>query len=580
MLTHLRITDYALLDDVEISFGPGLNVLSGETGAGKSLLVEAVSLLRGGRISADVVRAGADEARVEAIFEPPHGPAADALKERLARAGIDASEDGLVVRRVVQRSGRGRVYINNTIATVAALSSVAGVLIELAGQHEHQTLGDAAQHLAILDAFAEHRDKVAAMRGAWDALEAAREALSGATMDERGRAAREDFLRFQLRELEEAELEPGEDVRLAAERERLRAMERLEGAVRRGEEVLYAREGAVTDEIGTLARELADLAKIDEALAPVARQLEEARVLVDDAARELRRYGQALDASPERLAWVDDRLDKIGRLLRKHRGVATTVEQLILHRGALDEELGKLTSHETHRAALGQALDDARKNASKAATALSAGRKKAATTLGKRAQEALQELAMTGARLEPRLTGVAAKDGDPDGYLFTVDGQQLRVGPSGWDRCEFLLSANKGEEPRALNKVASGGELSRILLAFKKVLSKADEVATYVFDEVDAGIGGAIADVVGKQIRAVASDKQVLCITHLPQIAAYADTQFTVTKGEVGGRVRTEVHRLDDKGRRDEIARMLSGKLTDKSKAHADEMLRSARKKK
>ncbi len=580
MLTHLRITDYALLDDVEISFGPGFNVLSGETGAGKSLLVEAVSLLRGGRISADVVRAGAEEARIEAVFEPPHGPAADALRDRLTRAGIEPSEDGLVVRRVVGRTGRGRVYINNTISTVATLSSVAGVLIELAGQHEHQTLGDAAHHLAVLDAFAENAGLLSTMRAAWETLEAARTALSGATLDERGRAEREDFLRFQLRELDEAELEPGEDVRLAAERERLRAMGRLESAVRRGEDVLYTREGAVTDELSQLARELGELGKIDPAMAPVAKQLEEARVLVDDAARELRRYGQALDASPERLQEVDDRLDKIGRLLRKHRNIAPTVEGLLAHTQKLRTELEQLTSHEQHRGGLVAAVDKARAAALAAATAISASRQKAAKTLGRRAQEALAELGMGGARLEPQLTLVAPKEGDDAAHLF--DGKKgepaRRLGATGWDRCEFLLSANKGEELRPLHKIASGGELSRILLAFKKVLSKADEVATYVFDEVDAGIGGAIADVVGRQIRSVAVDKQVICITHLPQIAAYADTQFRVSKSERDGRVCTAVGRLDVAGRRDEIARMLSGKLTEKARAHADEMLRSAKK--
>ena len=580
MLTHLRITDYALLDDVEISFGPGLNVLSGETGAGKSLLVEAVSLLRGGRISADVVRAGADEARIEAVFEPPHGPAADALLERLGRAGIDASDDGLVIRRVVQRSGRGRVYVNNTISTVAALSSVAGVLIELAGQHEHQTLGDAAHHLAILDAFADCTPQRDTVRQAWEALEAATSALSGATLDERSRGEREDFLRFQLRELEETELSPGEDGRLTAERERLRGMEKLEAAVQRGEDVLYAREGAVVDELGQLARELTELGRIDETLFSIGKQLEEARVIVDDATRALRRYGQQLDASPDRLVVVEDRLDKIGRLLRKHRQAATTVEDLIAYQGKLEDELAKLTGHETHRASLEAAVEKARAAAEKAAQTLSAARHKAARTLGKRAQEALAELAMDGARLEPHLSFVAPKEGEPAQIMFEVDGGKRRLGPTGWDRCEFLLSANKGEEPRPLHKIASGGELSRIMLAFKKVLSNADEVATYVFDEVDAGIGGAIADVVGRQIRTVAAQKQVLCITHLPQIAAYADTQFRVEKSEVDGRVRTRVVRLDAAGRRDEIARMLSGKLTDKAKAHADEMLKSAKKRK
>ncbi len=569
MLTHLRITNYALLDDVEISFGPGFNVLSGETGAGKSLLVDAVALLRGGRVSADIVRAGADEARIEAVFEPPHGPAADALKERLAHAGIGAAEEGLVVRRVISRSGRGRVYVNDTLSTVAALASVAGVLIELAGQHEHQTLGDPAHHLSILDAFAEAQGLVVAMRAAWERLEVARAALDGATLDERARAEREDFLRFQLRELTDADLTLGEEARLTAERDRLRAAGRIETAVRRGEEALYAREGAIADELGQLGRELGDLGRLDPALAVLARQLDEARLLVDDVAGELRRYGQALDASPERLAEVEDRLDKLGRLARKHRVAA---DGLLAERDRIAEELERLGSHERHRADLSTELAAAQQAASAAASALSHARQKAARTLAERAQAALGELGMAGARLTAQLSIVAPREGDPAAIVADA----RRLGPAGWDRCEFLLSANKGEEPRPLHKIASGGELSRILLAFKKVLSRADQVATYVFDEVDAGIGGAVADVVGRQIRSVAADKQVICITHLPQIAAYADAQFRVVKSERGDRVRTEVRRLDATGRRDEIARMLSGKLTDKARAHADEMLRSA----
>src|ERR1700761_6637587 len=243
MLTHLRITDFALLDDVEIELGPGFNVLTGETGAGKSLLVQAVELLRGGRASAEVVRAGADEARVEAIFEPPHGPAAEALVQRLGRAGIDPSDEGLVVRRVIQKSGRGRVYINSVLATAAALSDVAGVLIELAGQHEHQTLGDPSQHLSILDAFGMHDAQLVAMAAAHARVETAARALSAATLDERTRIEREEFLRFQLKELGEAQLQEGEDEKLRLERERLRSAGKLLSTARRGEDILYAREG-------------------------------------------------------------------------------------------------------------------------------------------------------------------------------------------------------------------------------------------------------------------------------------------------------------------------------------------------
>jgi DNA repair protein RecN (Recombination protein N) len=571
MLTHLRITDFALLDDVEIDLGSGFNVLTGETGAGKSLLVEAVSLLRGGRASAEVVRAGSDEARVEAVFEPPHGPAADALRERLERAGIDPADEGLIVRRTIARSGRGRVYINNGLATATALADVAGVLIELAGQHEHQTLGDPARHLAILDAFGGHEKLLAEMATAHARLDAAAQALKSATLDDRQRAEREDFLRYQLRELQEAKLDAATDGGLKLERERLRAVEKLSAAARRGEDALYSREGAIVDELGGVARELGELGRVDPELGRLGKQVDEARVLLEDAAVDLRRYADGLSADPERLQEVEDRLHLVGKLLRKHQ--VGEVAELIERRDTLERELAGLTSHEEQRAVLQAELDGARAEASKRAESLGQARKKAARTLATQVEKALGELAMAGARLEVQLQPLAERAGDDPALL--VDGKRLSA--QGWDRAEFLLAANRGEEARPLHRVASGGELSRIMLALKKILSRADQVATYVFDEVDAGIGGAVADVVGKQIRAVAGEKQVVCITHLAQIAAWADVHFRVEKTEENGRVRTRVRRLDAAERREEVARMLGGKVTPKARAHADEMLRAAR---
>jgi DNA repair protein RecN (Recombination protein N) len=572
MLTHLRITDFALLDDVEIDLRAGFNVLTGETGAGKSLLVEAVALLRGGRASADVVRAGAEEARVEAVFEPPHGPAADALKERLDRAGIDPADEGLIVRRVIGKTGRGRVYINNVLSTAAALTDVAGVLIELAGQHEHQSLGDPAKHLAILDSFGGHEAHVAAVAAAHARLSQAAGALASATIDESKRAEREEFLRFQLKELEDAGLEAGEEERLKIERERLRAVEKLSAGARRGEDVLYAREGAMVEELGAIGRELGELGRVDPELGRVGKQLDEARALLEDAAHDLRRYADGLSADPERLQEVEDRLHLMGKLLRKHQ--VADVAALVQKRDRIAAELGDLTSHEERRARLSAELETARTEAARHADQLSTARKKAARTLGQRVEKSLAELAMKGARLEAQVASTAAREGDDASFVF--DGR--RLGPTGWDRAEFLLAANPGEEARPLHKVASGGELSRIMLALKRILSRADQVATYVFDEVDAGIGGSVADVVGRQIRAVAEEKQVVCITHLAQIAAYADTQFRVEKREEKGRVRTLVRRLDASERKDEIARMIGGsKITDKARAHAAEMLKAAR---
>jgi DNA repair protein RecN (Recombination protein N) len=573
MLTHLRITDFALLDDVEIELGPGFNVLTGETGAGKSLLVAAVALLRGGRASADVVRAGAEEARVEAIFEPPHGPAADALRERLGRAGIDPVDEGLVVRRVMSKSGRGRVYINNVLATAAALGDVAGVLIELAGQHEHQTLGDPAQHLQILDAFGHHEAMLAKMAELHARIARTAEALASVTLDDKTRAEREEFLRFQLKELEEAKLSDGEDERLKRERERLRAADKLLTAARRSEEAIYAREGAIVEELGALGRELIELGKIDPELGRVGKQLDEARLTLEEAARDLRRYADTLDADPERLAEVEERTDLLMKLLRKHRAEAQDVAGLIRRRDALAEELSHLTSHEHRREMLQLELDRARRDAESIARQLTAAREEAARTLSQQVEAALAELAMSGARLVPLVSSAPARDGDGAALIF--EGRRLLA--SGWDRVEFQLAANKGEEPRPLHRIASGGELSRIMLALKRILSRADQVATYVFDEVDAGIGGAVADVVGRQIRAVADDKQVVCITHLPQIAAHAVAHFRVEKQERDGRVATIVRRLSTSERKEEIARMLGGKVTAKARAHAEELLRAAR---
>jgi DNA repair protein RecN (Recombination protein N) len=572
MLTHLRITDFALLDDVEISLGPGLNVLSGETGTGKSLLLDAVALLRGGRASAEVVRTGAEEARIEAIFEPPHGPAADALKIRLAQAGIDPVEEGLVVRRIVGKSGRGRVYINNALSTAAALSSICGVLIELAGQHEHQTLTDPARHLEILDAFGTADDLSSEMATAYAALVEADDALQAASLDDRARADQEELVRFLLRELDEAGLEAGENARLKVERDRLRSVERLSAVVGRGEEILYAGEGAVVEVLGQLGHDLAELAKIDPDLARMERQLEEARVLCEDVAGELRRYGDLLEADPRRLTEVEERLDLLGRLLRKHRADANDVDALIAKREALRSSLLSVVSYEERHAELEAAALKAHTRAVSAAEAISSARAQAAETLSERVAAELGALGMAGARLQAVLSPIAPQKGDRSALLAAG----RRISSSGWDRVEFLLQANRGEEPRPLSRIASGGELSRIMLAFKKVLSRADRVATYVFDEVDTGIGGAVADVVGRQIHAVAQEKQVLCITHLPQIAAYADLQFLVEKQETDGRVRTVVRRLKESDRREEIARMLGGKLTPKARAHAEELLRSA----
>jgi DNA repair protein RecN (Recombination protein N) len=591
MLKHLRATNFAILSDVEIELGSGMNALTGETGAGKSLIVEAVNLLRGGRASADIPRAGADEAVVEAIVSIPPD-----LRARVASvlegAGLPSGDDDEVfIRRViaraspagrgdpggagdnVARAARGRCYVNGALTTAARLGELGALLIDLSGQHQHQGLVDPARHLEILDVFGGAAAESAAMTAAWAALREASDGIEALGGDEREREARVDYLRFQLDELDGANLKPGEDVALEVERARLAAVDQLQSAAHTAEERLYSGDSSARDLIAAAVREVERAIRTDPTLAPVGRQLAEIESLLDDAADQLRSYADKLEGDPERLAVLDERIELLRRLVRKHAGNidrsgsagprgtaaggAQVIDGLIAKAGELRAELAALTGRDAALADAERTRQRAEAAAITAAAALTKLRTKAARRLEKDVGAALAELGMAAAKL-----GVIV--------------EARALGPSGADRVEVMLASNKGEEPRPLAKIASGGELSRIMLALTLALRSADEVATYVFDEVDAGIGGAAAQVVGAQIRAVADHRQVLCVTHLPQIAAYADHHFHVEKTEVAGRTETHVRKLAGASRKDELARMLGGNATSKAKAHAAELLAEA----
>ncbi|MBS1118994.1 MAG: repair protein RecN [Deltaproteobacteria bacterium] len=563
MLRHLRVTNFAILSDVEIELGAGMNVLTGETGAGKSLIVEAVNLLRGGRASADIPRAGAEEAVVEAIVEVP-----DDLRARVAAviegAGLPASSaserDEVFIRRVIQRGGRSRTYVNGALTTAARLAELGALLIDLSGQHQHQGLVDPGRHLELIDSFGESGELVTTMIETWAELRRCDGELAALGGDERAREARIDYLRYQLEELDGAALTAGEDVAIDVERARLASVDLLQSAARAAEELLYGgddRSDSARDRVAGAAREVERAVRIDPQLETLARQLVEIETLIDDAADQLRGYADRLEGDPERLALLDERLALIRRLTRKHNG---SLDEVMAKAIELRTELDLLAGRDVRIAEINAARAKAEASAIAAATALTQSRKKAARRLEKEVAAALAELGMGSARLS-----------------VVIEGRAL--GPAGSDRIELMLASNKGEETRPLTKVASGGELSRIMLALKLSLRRADEVATYVFDEVDTGIGGATAQVVGSQIRAVASlesGRQVLCVTHLPQIAAFADHHFHVEKTEIDGRTETQVRRLSVPARKDELARMLGGHATSKAKAHAAELLAEA----
>jgi DNA repair protein RecN (Recombination protein N) len=553
MLNLLRVSGFAIIDEVEVPLGPGLTVITGETGAGKSILVEALGLLRGGRASADMIRAGCEEAKVEAVFELPAGWE---VRQRLLAEGRSV-EDGLVVRRAVARSGRGRIHLGGSLASAADLASSVGKLVDITSQHDQHLLTDADSQLAILDAFAGNGAILAEVREAYQACSEARAELARFDADARARAEREDLLRFQLSELEQADLQPGEDEALRAERERTKGAEKFLAACTRGEEVLYSSDDAVAGRIAGVAREIAALAQLDPALLPLVETLRSAQAQVEDSAGELGRYASSIRFDPERLTEIEERLFLIGRLMRKHGG---TVTAAIERREAISREIAALGSFEEGLAARRAAVEVALQKMTVLCGQISEQRRKAARVLGRRMDETLRDLGLAGARVP-----IVVEDRD-------------EPGPRGKDRVSFLFAPNRGEEPLPLDRIASGGELSRVMLAVKQALAKDDEALTYVFDEVDAGVGGGTAEVIGRKLKSTAAHRQVLVVTHLPQIAAFADHHVKVTKEPSKGRTTIRVAVLTDAERSIEIARMLGGASpSPEATAHADQMLRRAK---
>jgi DNA repair protein RecN (Recombination protein N) len=451
------------------------------------------------------------------------------------------------------------------MGTASQLIDLAPELCDIASQHESVSLTDPATHLGYLDAFAHLTDATEQLAAQVDTLAALQRALADALATERSRAEREDFLAFQLHELDEFDPKPNEDEALTRERGRLRHAERLREATRHAYERLYDGEGALCDELGRLATELTGACAIDVALAPFAQVVEAARSELTEAARALGRYADGVEANPERLAEVEERAFRLQKLLRKH---GPTCAELFAHREALRHELLTLGKGADRAVALEASRNEALQVASQAARTLSKARRAASETLGAAIGKELALLGMGRARV---VVDVAPVPPGGDGTL-AVDGARLTR--NGMDRVEFLIAPNRGEEPRALRKIASGGELSRALLALKRVLAGEGPASSYVFDEVDAGVGGAIAEVLGHAIADIARHRQVLCITHLAQIAALADTHFVVDKSETNGRTHTKVRLLDQAERVDEIARMMGGvRVGEAARRAAQELL-------
>jgi DNA repair protein RecN (Recombination protein N) len=552
MLRELRIRHVAVIETVAVTFERGLNVLTGETGAGKSILIDAILLVRGARAQTDVIRAGADTALVEAVFEVEReGPVAVALQE----VGLAADDGQVVIRRELSRSGRHRAFINDSPVTVGLLERLGDHLIEVHGQHEHQRLLEPLRQLELLDRFAgadELRERVAALFAKY---RAARADLERTRAAERDRAQREDLLRFQVSELEAARLRPGEDDELRGERRRLQHAERFTAGLREAVALLDEDSESARGRLARAMRVLADLGRLDPALAAPVEPLEAAQAQIEEALALVRSLRDGLVFEPGRLEAIDDRLHALLRLQRKY---GETIDAMLRFRDEAAAELERLGRHEELMVEQERAVGQLHAELATAADALADRRQAAAARLAGQVERELRALGMERATFQVAVERVG------------LDGVTER----GLDRVEFRLSTNPGEEVKPLARVASGGELSRTMLALTAVLSRADRVPTMIFDEVDAGIGGRVAAVVSQKLAAAAEGRQVLCVTHLAPIAAGAHHHLHLEKTVRAGRTRVAAGAVAGEARVREIARMLGGgTATETALGHARELL-------
>jgi DNA repair protein RecN (Recombination protein N) len=592
MLRTLRIQSYALIDDLTIDFAPDLNVLTGETGAGKSIILGALSLVLGEKADADVIRTGKESAVIEAVFAPRAGPRALAgilselaLDEPPGQEGLgELAHPHLIIRRKITRTGKGNCVVNDGAVSNLTLRRLGDMLVDLHGQHEHQSLLNRDLHGQVLDDFAgltSERQQLAVRFRAYRTAEAE---LKSRCTEARARRERRDLTEFQFKELQAARLVPGEIETLHKEKELLDSAEKRLTLAREVTEILAEGEGSVQEQLSSVVRRLETLVQLDGRLGAGLGDLKQASSVLDDLWRSILDYRERIEVAPGRLDEINERLYALEKLIRKYCGVGrghdsascplpglerSTIEGLTRERDRLGQELAAQESDESRIHELEAELETLAAELTKAARQLSAARRKGKGQLERSVYREFGGLGLARARISVALS----RQEDPDG-IYTEEGKRYRLDENGADDVEFMFSANPGEELKSLRKVASGGELSRIMLTLKGALSAQDQVPVMVFDEIDVGIGGRIAEAVGRKLADIAQKRQVICITHLAQIARFADTHFLVTKSTQAGRTVTRIAQLSQAERVDEIARMLTGtEVTKTALAHARELL-------
>ena len=567
MLIEMRLESYAVIDNLVVEFGPGLNLLTGETGAGKSILVDALALLLGDKASSDVIRAGAKRAVVSAVFEA-ESTAERALQEVLEANGLDESDDGsLILRREIAVGGKGRVFVNNQPATVAVLRGIAPHLATIHAQNESILSFDGPARLGLLDAFA--GSQLEAVERGFSAWKAIRTRLEELERGEQDRLRLMDLWIFQKREIEDGRLQSGEDERLEGEKRVLANAEKIYNAAMNAFDLLYEGNGSTASSLRAAQKQVEELVRFEPKFQEALAALETARISVEDVGASVRDYAGGIHASPEHLAQVEDRLALLERLKRKY---GPTLDEVIQFGVEVSRKLSEVENKDEFLRGLRSELAKAEAEYLRAARALSKKRAEAARRLEKLVEAEINDLAMKSAfRIE-------MTSSEEDGNWMV----------SGIDQVVYMITTNPGEPLRQLEHIASGGELSRVMLALKASVEagrvqdsgsrkkREKGQRTLVFDEIDTGIGGRAAEAVGKKLKSLSRSNQVLCVTHLPQIATFADQHYVIEKKESGGRTRTSIRAVIGEERTEEVARMLSGaKLTETSRKHAEQMIKA-----
>ena len=561
MLIELRLENYAVVDNLAVEFAPGLSLLTGETGAGKSILIDALALLLGDKASSDVIRSGADKATISAVFEA-EGGAEKTVAQILENNGIDQEDESIILRREIAAGGKGRVFVNNQPATVAVLRQLAPYLATIHAQNESLLSFDASTRLRLLDAFV--NIQIEATAEAFSRWKSIQDRMDELQRDEQDRLRLLDLWTFQAREIEDAKLQPGDDERLETEKRVLANAEKIHSAAMNAFDLLYEGNASTSASLRTAQKHIEELARYEPKFQETMATLETARISVEDVGASLRDYAGGIEASPERLADVEDRLAAMDRLKRKY---GPTLEDVIRHGAEVSRKLSEMENKD-------EVLRQLRAELAQAAEAYLV----TARTISKKRYEAARKLEKL---VEAEINDLAMKSS----FRIEVSGtdEEANWTAAGFDQVLYMIATNPGEPLRQMEHIASGGELSRVMLALKASVEAASSKKrssgaqrTLVFDEIDTGIGGRAAEAVGKKLKSLSRSNQVLCVTHLPQIATFADHHYLIEKKATGGRTRTSVHLITGEERTEEVARMLSGaKLTETSRKHAEQMLKT-----